>query len=120
MRYVKLFFLVLFLGVATLFLVQNYDILTQQFQLELNLYFFALLGPALPLYIVILGAFLLGVFLSLIFFIIDKFQAAGQLKACRRKLTRLEQEVTSLRNLPLQEQPFGSDPDSMLGGPGQV
>ena len=119
MRYVKLFFLVLFLGVAVLFLVQNYETLTSQFQLEINFYFFALLGPALPLYIVILGAFLLGVVLSLIFFILDKISSAGQLKACRRKLARLEQEVTSLRNLPLQEQPVGAGPDSVFGGPDQ-
>ena len=117
MRYVKLFFLVLFLGVAVLFLIQNYETLTRQFQLELNFYFFALLGPALPLYIVILGAFLLGVALSLIFFLMDKITSAGQLKACRRKLARLEQEVTSLRNLPLLEQPFGVEPDTGIGRP---
>ncbi|MGE4553645.1 MAG: hypothetical protein AB7D57_11065 [Desulfovibrionaceae bacterium] len=115
MRYVKLAALVILLAVAGLFFMQNDAVLTAPLELDLDLYFVQFLGHAVPTYAIFIGAFLVGWVLSLIFLVLDKIQSARQLKACRRKLASLEQEVTSLRNLPLSEQGFGQ---SGLGGSG--
>lgn len=115
MRYVKLAALVILLAVAGLFFMQNDAVLTAPLELELDLFFLQFLGHAVPTYSIFIGAFLIGVLLSLIFLIVDKIHTSGQLKACRRKLASLEQEVTSLRNLPLQEQGFGKPAGSSMG-----
>lgn len=121
MRYFKLLLAAICLAVAVLFFVQNYELLSMPTTLKLNFEIVAFFGMSIPLYALILGAFGLGVLLSLIFLIIDKIHCSRQIRSYRKKLKALEQEVNSLRNLPLSEQGFGGglsreSGDDPLGG----
>ena len=103
MRYVKLILLVLGLGLAALFFIQNQVLLLSSLDLKLDLYMVKFLLLDIPFYGVVVGAFAIGIVLSLIFLIIDKIQNSSQLRTCRKRLRSLEEEVNSLRNLPLQD-----------------
>ncbi len=119
MRYIKLVLLVAGLTVAALFFIQNQALLLSTLGLKLDLYLVKFLTPAVPLYGVMIAAFVLGMTLSLIFLFIDKIQGSSQLRQCRKRMRSLEEEVTSLRNLPLQDKDpmnTGTNSDSLTGG----
>ncbi len=119
MRYIKLVLLVVSLTIAALFFIQNQALLLSTLGLKVDLYVVKFLTPAVPLYGVIISAFVLGMVLSLIFLLIDKIHCSSQLRSCRKRLRSLEEEVTSLRNLPLQDKdPLNASAksDSLTGG----
>lgn len=103
MRYVKLAILALCVALGVLFFMQNDAQFTALLNIKLDLYLVKLVSQGLPLYAVVVGAFLLGVVLSLLFFVVEKLNSTRQLRACNKKIRSLEQELTSLRNLPLNE-----------------
>ncbi|MBU1247111.1 MAG: LapA family protein [Proteobacteria bacterium] len=116
MRYVKLILLVLGLGLAALFFIQNQILLLSSLDLKLDLYLVKFLLRDIPFYGVVVGAFVIGIVLCLFFLIIDKIQNSSQLRTCRKRLRSLEEEVISLRNLPLQDKDMtnsGLDADVM-------
>jgi len=103
MRFLKILALLAFIAMLLIFFQQNTEVLNTglQFQLEIlgNLWH----SIQMPLYFVVIAAFFLGGLLTLLYFFIDKIRANSQLRACRSQVAKLEQEVNSLRTLPLQE-----------------
>jgi putative membrane protein len=97
---------VLCLGTASLFFIQNQTLLLSTMGLKLDLFVVKFVVPEVPLYSVIVGSFFFGAVLCLFFLLMDKIHCASQLRSCRKRLRSLEEEVNSLRNLPLQ----GQDP----------
>ena len=119
MRYVKLAILALCVAVGVLFFMQNDAQFTAMLNIKLDLYAVKLVGAGIPLYAVVVGAFLLGVLLSLLYFVIEKINSTRQLRACNKKMRSLEQELTSLRNLPLNDTNYsnGFGADSLSSQP---
>jgi hypothetical protein len=119
MRYVKLAILALCVAVGVLFFMQNDAQFTAMLNIKLDLYAVKLVGAGIPLYAVVVGAFLLGVLLSLLYFVIEKINSTRQLRACNKKMRSLEQELTSLRNLPLNDTNYsnGFGTDSLSSQP---
>jgi putative membrane protein len=106
MRYLKALGLLFFFVLALLFFSQNIIVLGQIVELRLVLFGLVWLSLAQPLYFVVLGSFFLGGLLITLFFLTERLRLAGELRACRGKLQNLEQEVTSLRNLPLEDKRY--------------
>ncbi|WP_022662890.1 lipopolysaccharide assembly protein LapA domain-containing protein [Paucidesulfovibrio longus] len=119
MRYVKLAILALCVAVGVLFFMQNDAQFTAMLNIKLDLYAVKLVGAGIPLYAVVVGAFLLGVLLSLLYFVIEKINSTRQLRSCNKKMRSLEQELTSLRNLPLNDTNYsnGFGTDSLSSQP---
>ncbi|MFQ6092112.1 MAG: LapA family protein [bacterium] len=68
-------------------------------------------SPELPLYFALFVAFAIGL---LVWFIVATFQLVrvkSELKSCRRENRRLGEELTALRNLPLEESEEGPKPE---------
>lgn len=102
MRYVKVLFVILLFVVAMVFFIQNVELMEKTFQLRLafgDAYSFYSLP--IPLYAYIIGSLALGSLVTMLYLLADRLRVGGQLKACRRRVAALEQEVNSLRNLPL-------------------
>lgn len=104
MRFLKVFALVLLFLISMMFFIQNTEILSQEMSLHLNFYIdgWMLKSTPLPFYFLLLIAFGLGSILVLFYFLMEKIRLSGKLKECNGKLSKLEQEVNSLRNLPLE------------------
>ncbi|MGE4292283.1 MAG: lipopolysaccharide assembly LapA domain-containing protein [Desulfovibrio sp.] len=119
MRYVKLAILALCVAVGVLFFMQNDAQFTAMLNIKLDLYVIKFVGSGIPLYAVVVGAFSLGVVLSLLYFVVEKIGSTRQLRACNKKMRSLEQELNSLRNLPLNDTtyPNGFDTDSSSAQP---
>ncbi len=110
MRFLKVFGLVLLFLISMMFFIQNTEILSQEMSLQLNFYIgdYVAMSRPLPFYFLLLVAFALGAILVLFYFLLEKIRLSGQLKECRRERDKLEQEVNSLRNLPLESDTYAS------------
>ncbi|MBG0776540.1 MAG: LapA family protein [Desulfovibrionaceae bacterium] len=103
MRFFKVFLIVLVFFLSMIFFVQNNQVLSQTMSLELNLFVKTWRSIPLPFYFLVLASFVAGAIFCLAYFLIEKMRLTRELKQCRSRLASLEQEVNSLRNLPLAE-----------------
>lgn len=107
MRYLKVIILAFFFVISILFFSQNNEILSQALVLKLTIPYVAdLRSIPLPLYLLVLGGFLCGALLTLLYLAADKIRSAGQLRECRTRMAGLEQELNSLRTMPITEKPY--------------
>lgn len=106
MRYLKVLLLTLFFFVSMVFFIQNNEMLANGLVLKLELFDASFVSRELPFYLVVLLSFVVGSVFSLSYFLAEKVRLNHELKASKTKLAALEQEVTSLRNLPLEEEAY--------------
>jgi len=103
MRYLKAALLTLLFVVSMLFFVQNNGPLSASIQLEFNLVAVHLVSLPLPVYLLVLAAFLLGALFTLGFLLVERIRLGLELKALRRQFASLEDEALALRTLPLNQ-----------------
>lgn len=106
MRYIKVLLLTLFFFVSMVFFIQNNEVLSNELILKLELFDLSFVSRELPFYLVVLLSFVVGSVFSMSYFLGEKIRLSRELKAANAKLAALEQEVTSLRNLPLEEETY--------------
>jgi uncharacterized integral membrane protein len=102
MRFAKVIGLVLLFVISMLFFVQNTPVLSETMQLRLDLFFQSWKSIPLPFYFLLLLGVLAGALFCTLYFIGEKRRQGKALRQCRAKLASLQQEVNSLRNLPLE------------------
>ncbi|WP_457571267.1 LapA family protein [Desulfovulcanus sp.] len=112
MRYLKVIILVLIFFFSMLFFVQNTELLSTSLTLKLDFLGKHYESQEIPIYLLILIAFVLGAFISLFYFLAEKIKLSQQLRTYRNKIANLEKEVTSLRNMPLQEESFSTESET--------
>jgi uncharacterized integral membrane protein len=80
-----------------------------QIDIPLNLKFTAFekeyFNITYPIYVFLLGFFILGSLLAMLYFFTDKLRLGGQLSSCRSRVRALEKEVEQLRSIPLDDTP---------------
>lgn len=103
MRYLKFLLLLLLFVVSMLFFVQNNQPLSTTVQLELNIVAAHLYSLPLPVYLLVLGGFLLGALVCLVYFLVERIRLGLELKSLRTRYATLEDEVLSLRTIPLNQ-----------------
>ena len=110
MRFIKVLFLLFLFVFSILFFSQNNDALLQALVLKLEIpYAMTLHSIPLPFGVLILAAFVAGSLLTMVYFAVDKFRSGANLKECKTRMASLEQELNSLRTMPItEEQPYGS------------
>jgi uncharacterized membrane protein len=108
MRYLKVLGLLIFFVLALTIFAQNMAVLSESIRLKLHLFDVQWFSFEGPFYIWGLAAFLIGGLFSLLFFLAERIRLSRQLSSCKSRLRSLEQEVNSLRNLPLEEHPKSS------------
>ncbi len=108
MRYLKVLLLTLFFFVSMVFFIQNNEMLSNELVLKLELFDMSFVSRELPFYLIVLLSFVVGSVFSMSYFLAEKIRLAHELKSSKAKLAALEQEVTSLRNLPLEEETYPS------------
>ncbi|MDQ7032642.1 MAG: LapA family protein [Desulfonauticus sp.] len=106
MRYVKIIFFVILFFFSILFFIQNNELITSSISLKLEFLGFAISSPAIPLYLLVLSSFVLGAFVTVLYLLSDRIKIGSQLKEARKKIKELEKELSSLRNIPLNENDY--------------
>ena len=110
MRYVKFLALLLLFFFTMALFAQNMQALSQPLEMRFDLLGSQWFDFSYPVYLYLLGVLVLGGLLSMLFFLTERFRLTGALGRCRARLKSLEQEVNSLRTLPLEDKggPFAS------------
>ncbi|MFW6054334.1 MAG: LapA family protein, partial [Thermodesulfobacteriota bacterium] len=109
MRYVKVFIVVLLFLFGIIFFMQNTQFVNTTISLQFNLPGIDWSSSPVPVYLFILLAFGIGVLVSLIYLSLDKFRQGRELKWYKARVKSLEQEINSLRTLPLENQPAADE-----------
>lgn len=104
MRYIKVLLLTLFFFVSMVFFIQNNQVIASLMVLRIDILGLELVSREMPFYLIVLASFVVGSIFSMMYFLFEKIRLSRELKAAKAKLATLEQEVTSLRNLPLQNE----------------
>ena len=113
MRYVKFLVLILVFILSMFFFVQNNAPLSAVVVLELNLILVHFYSLPLPVYVLVLLGFFLGAVFCLAFLLFERIRLGLELKSLRTRYSTLEDEVLTLRTLPLNQ------PENQQRQPGQ-
>ncbi|NCC25441.1 MAG: LapA family protein [Deltaproteobacteria bacterium] len=106
MRYIKVLGLVLIFFFSMLFFVQNTELLTNGMVLKLQIFSYQFTSQEIPFYLLILGGFVVGSVLSLLYFLTDKIRMANQAKLLEKRIQALDKELNSLRTMPLGNEAY--------------
>lgn len=109
MRYFKALILILIIMFVMLFLVQNTEPLMTKLNFVLDIKAAKYQALDLPVYLIVICAIGFSSILTTLFFLGDKIRSGSRLKDCRTRMAGLEQELNSLRNLPLEEENYPSN-----------
>jgi len=105
MRFVKVLFLLFLFVFSILFFSQNNDVLLQTLVLKLDIpYVTTLHSIPLPLGFLILAAFVAGSMLTMVYFGVDKLRSTSKLNECKTRMASFQQELNSVRNMPISEE----------------
>lgn len=66
-------------------------------------YFFGSPTLKMPIFMVVLGALLLGVVLTTLMYYLDRFKLSHQVGTQKKQIKKLEDELERLRNLPFTD-----------------
>ena len=109
MRYLKVLCLVILFFVSMLFFVQNTDILVQTLTLQLGLFSWHVTSSPVPHYLLILLSFVAGAILPMIYFLCEKIRLSKDLRTARKTIKQQEEELNSLRNMPIDDSDYPTE-----------
>ena len=99
--------LYLFLVVIVLaFFSENNETLSQSIVLRFDAYFIKWKSIPIHLYLVILVSFLVGGLFTVAYLFGERMRMKGKVKESKRQQEILEEELNSLRNMPLEDKVF--------------
>ncbi len=102
MRHLKIILLVLVGVAAIVVIVQNHDAMSTTVKFRLNTMFFGERAtPDVSVYEVVLFSFLLGVVITGIYGMVERFHLKRRIRALTKELEDKDGELNSLRNLPI-------------------
>ena len=109
MKHVKAIIVVLFLLIVVIVAVQNYQALTTSIIFKVDLLFFKADTPNLPVFMIAIIAFLIGVACIWVYGISERLDFRRQIKMLMKDVKDKEQELNSLRNLPVTSEAMDAD-----------
>ncbi len=99
MRYIKVLLLVLVFFLCMVFFFQNQEVLSKEMVLKLHLFFTPPMASIpLPLYFLVLAAFLVGALLAILMLAWDKMHLSARLMKATWRVRALEKEAEQLKN----------------------
>lgn len=101
MKTVKILVLGFLIIFPVVFVVQNLQPLTYSESLKLNLLFTKFESPKLPVGLLLLCCFAVGYFAAFILGFAEKRRLKKSIKGLQIQRSRIEEELNSLRNLPI-------------------
>jgi len=112
MKNVKVILVILFLLLVVILAVQNYDALATPVTFKVNLGFFNYETSQMPLSLIAIITFLIGVLASGLYGITERLRLKRQIKSLMRDVREKDKELNSLRNLPVTTE--GASTDQLL------
>ncbi len=112
MNYLRAILVMLFLLFIVIVAVQNYQPFSTGVKFKIDLIFFEYETSEMSLYFVTVIAFLVGVVLAAFFGIFERFRLKKKIKTLVRDSKEKDEELNSLRNLPVTAEDISPDQNS--------
>ncbi len=112
MKHVKAIFVILFVLLIIIIAVQNYEAFSTTVKFKVDLVFSSYESSEMSLYFVAVITFLLGVLFAGFYGIAERFRLKNQIKNLMKDAKGKEEELNSLRNLPLTGEDLGPEKES--------
>ena len=109
MKNVKVILVILFLLLVVILAVQNFEALTTPVVFRINLGFFDYKTSQVPLSLIAIITFLVGVLAAGLYGITERLSLKRQLKTLMKDVGEKDRELNSLRNLPVTTEDMGSE-----------
>lgn len=116
MRFVKGILLLVIVAFLVLFAAQNSDVLTSGTLFKLDLHWITWETGQLPLYMLVVGAFLLGGLLIFIYLLTEYMKATSAAKSLRRERDKLKRELENERASSNYTSSYSSPASDESGG----
>lgn len=101
MKHVKLMVAILIMLLVVIIIVQNHKAMSTMVEFKVNLLFINYQSSAVSLYLIVTVAFVLGVLITGLYGIIERFRLKRDIKALIAVSREKDKELNSLRNLPI-------------------
>jgi uncharacterized integral membrane protein len=116
MRHVKALVGILVMLLIVIVVVENLEQLSQTLTLRVDLLFWGAKTGPMAFYLVVIVAFLIGVFVAGFLGIFERFRLKREIKRLSKENLAKDKELSSYRNLPIVEEKIE---DGALVEPGQ-
>lgn len=108
MKHVKAIIVILFLLLVVILAVQNYQALSTPISFKVNLLFLNAESTGLPVFLIAIITFLVGVICTWLYGISERLGFKRQIKTLMKDVKEKEKELNSLRNLPVTTEDMSS------------
>ena len=109
MKYVRWIIVILVLLVVVILAVQNYEALATPVMFKAHLIFINYDSSGIPLSLVAIVTFLIGVIFTGVYGIAERFRLKKHIKILTRETREKDRELNSLRNLPVTAEDMSPD-----------
>ena len=109
MKHVKAIIVILFLLLVVILAVQNYQALSTPISFRANLLFLNAESSGLPVFLIAIVTFLVGVICTWLYGISERLGFKRQVKTLIKDVRDKEKELNSLRNLPVTTEDMSTD-----------
>jgi len=109
MKHVRWIVVILVVLLAFIVAVQNYEAISTPVKFKVDLVFFGYETSGFPLSLVAIVTFLVGVILSGLYGMAERFRLKRQIKTIMRDAREKDKELNSLRNLPVTTEDMSPD-----------
>ena len=101
MKHLKFMLWVFVALVIVIVIVQNHEAMSTQVKFKADFRIFQFRSSAISLYLIVTFSFLFGVIIAGLYGMIERFQLTRQIKILNKDSRDKDQELNSLRNLPI-------------------
>ena len=116
MKHVKFMLAIILMLVVVILIVQNHEALSTKVSFRVSLFSWHVESSMMSVYYIITISFLFGVIISGTYGIIERFRLMKELKTLRASSQQKEQELNSLRNLPITSEDISQDETNESNG----
>lgn len=109
MKHLRWIFVLLVLMVVVIIVVQNYESLATKVSFRANFIFWEGETPGIPLSLVAIITFCIGVIFSGVYGMAERFRLKKQIKSLEKEAKERDEELSSLRNLPVTSENMNTD-----------
>ena len=120
MKHLKGLIIILFMLLVVVLSVQNYAALSTKISFKANLLFFNYETGGLTVFFIAVITFLVGVVITWLYGISERMSFKRQIKTLAKELKDNENELNSLRNLPVTTEDMNDDDDMSSPPPSTV
>lgn len=104
MRHIKAIVSILVMLIVVIIVVENLEQLSQTLTLRVDLLFWGVKTSPMAFYLVVIIAFLIGIFVAGLLGIFERFRLKREIKRLSKENKEKDNELNSYRNLPIVEE----------------